>query len=322
MRRNKLMRHLCAFTLLGAGIAVVPIHLQAASELEQHLRDQYKGKTLVLRNFYDGQSLRYDASGQLSGPGAAGDWTVDGVVHIDDVRVSGHRLSIRATRLRLGWIRDVGFSSVPSPEGKAGEEYEKAKELHIEANFSGEVTADIADALLAHVFLTSHDYFAELVPDYWKPCVLAGLGGAASKQYSRCQFSPEFRAIPGLVLSSDSNADAGLTSPEPGQMGSGQSAGNSTFHVGHGISPPRPILHPGPEFDEFARQAKYQGVVTVELIVDQDGLPTKIHIVNPLGCGLDEKAVQAVETWTFKPAEKDGQPVRVLIAVEVDFHLY
>jgi len=302
---------------------MVPVHVLAASELEEHLRDQYKGKTLVLRNFYDGRSLRYDASGRLSEPSASGDWTVDGVVHVDDVRVSNHRLNIRATRLRLGWIRNVGFSSVPSPDGKAGKEYEKEKELHIEANFNpGEVTVDSVDALLARVFLTSNDHFAELVPEYWKPCVRAGLGGTASKLYSACQLSPEFRALPGLVLSSDSNPDPDLTSGEPKHTASGQAAGSGTFRVGSGISAPRPILHPGPEFNEFARQAKYQGIVTLGLIVNKEGLPTDIHVTVPLGCGLDAKAVEAVEAWRFNPAEKDGQPVRVLIAVEVNFHLY
>lgn len=58
------------------------------------------------------------------------------------------------------------------------------------------------------------------------------------------------------------------------------------------------------------------------LLVNKEGSPTHIRIVSPLGCGLDEKAVHAVEGWRFKPAEKDGQPVEVEIAIEVDFHLY
>jgi TonB family protein len=62
--------------------------------------------------------------------------------------------------------------------------------------------------------------------------------------------------------------------------------------------------------------------MTMGLIVDKDGLPKNIHILSPLGAGLDAKAVQAVENWKFQPAEKDGQPVAVQIAIEVDFHLY
>jgi TonB family protein len=57
-------------------------------------------------------------------------------------------------------------------------------------------------------------------------------------------------------------------------------------------------------------------------VVNREGSPTNIRIAQPLGYGLDAKAVEAVEGWKFTPAEKDGVPVDVEIAVEVDFHLY
>ena len=56
--------------------------------------------------------------------------------------------------------------------------------------------------------------------------------------------------------------------------------------------------------------------------VDEDGKPRNLQIARPLGAGLDDKSVEAVETWKFEPAQKDGKPVRVAIMVEVTFHLY
>jgi TonB family protein len=38
--------------------------------------------------------------------------------------------------------------------------------------------------------------------------------------------------------------------------------------------------------------------------------------------GPDEKALEAVKTWRFKPATKDGKPVATQLVVGVDFHLY
>jgi TonB family protein len=58
------------------------------------------------------------------------------------------------------------------------------------------------------------------------------------------------------------------------------------------------------------------------MIVGADGIPTNIKVVNPIGMGLDEKAVETVSTWKFQPATKDGNPVAAQIAVEIDFHLY
>jgi protein TonB len=104
--------------------------------------------------------------------------------------------------------------------------------------------------------------------------------------------------------------------------GEGGGTGGGVFHVGGGVSPPVPILKPDPEFSEEARKAKYQGVCTLGLIVGVDGRPSNIRVLSSLGMGLDEKAIEAVKNWKFEPAMKDGHPVRVEIAVEVDFHLY
>jgi protein TonB len=104
--------------------------------------------------------------------------------------------------------------------------------------------------------------------------------------------------------------------------GEGGGTGGGIFHVGGGVSPPRQIFAPEPEFSEEARKAKYQGVCTLGLIVGVDGRPTNIRVLSSLGMGLDEKAIEAVKNWKFEPAMKDGHPVRVEIAVEVDFHLY
>ncbi len=100
------------------------------------------------------------------------------------------------------------------------------------------------------------------------------------------------------------------------------STSGGVFRIGHGVSPPHVVFSPEPQFSESARQAKYQGTVVLALVVNKEGRPTNIHITAPLGYGLDVKAVQAVETWRFKPAEKDGQPVATEIAVEISFHLY
>ena len=62
--------------------------------------------------------------------------------------------------------------------------------------------------------------------------------------------------------------------------------------------------------------------MTLTLVVNSEGVPARIRIASPLGCGLDAKAVQAVQGWKFEPAKKDGQPVNVEIAVEITFHLY
>lgn len=101
-----------------------------------------------------------------------------------------------------------------------------------------------------------------------------------------------------------------------------QSPGEGIYRVGGSVSPPRAIYSPGPEYSEKARAAGYQGTCVLWLVVDTEGRPHDIRVARSLGMGLDEKAIEAVRQWRFKPAMKDGLPVAVQINVEVSFRLY
>lgn len=104
--------------------------------------------------------------------------------------------------------------------------------------------------------------------------------------------------------------------------GSGGGYGGGPMHVGGGVSAPVLIYSVEPEFSDEARRAKYQGICVVSLIVDKQGLPQNIQVVRPLGMGLDQKAVEAVRQYKFRPAYYHGHPVPVLINVEVNFRIY
>ncbi len=89
-----------------------------------------------------------------------------------------------------------------------------------------------------------------------------------------------------------------------------------------GVTVPQVIYNPEPSFSDEARKSKQQGAVVLLLVVGKDGHTYNIRVGQSLGMGLDEKAVEAVNRWRFKPATLNGQPVATQIAVEVDFHLY
>lgn len=105
--------------------------------------------------------------------------------------------------------------------------------------------------------------------------------------------------------------------------GSERNFGGGPYRPGvGGVTNPVPVLTPEAEFSDEARRAKYQGAVMVTIIVDSRGMPQNPRIVRALGLGLDEKALEAVRRYRFKPAMKDGKPVPVVITVEVNFRLY
>jgi periplasmic protein TonB len=103
--------------------------------------------------------------------------------------------------------------------------------------------------------------------------------------------------------------------------GSGGGVGGGAFKVGGGVSAPQLISKVEPEYSEEARKAKYQGTVLLYIEVDPSGKAVNIRVVRSLGLGLDEKAMEAVRKWKFKPGYKNGQPVTVQATIEVNFRL-
>jgi protein TonB len=134
------------------------------------------------------------------------------------------------------------------------------------------------------------------------------------------------------VPSNGTGSGGGIGSGSGGGVGSGEGpgfgpgrgggTGGGVFHVGGGVSAPKKIYDPDPEYSEEARKAKYQGTCVLYVIVGSDGKPRDIRVSRTLGLGLDEKAIEAVKSWRFEPALKDGKPVAVAINIEVDFRLY
>ena len=117
----------------------------------------------------------------------------------------------------------------------------------------------------------------------------------------------------------------GIGSGDGGGVGSGHggpAVGPGVYNVGGGVSSPRVLYQPEPEFSEEARKAKYQGVVGLNVVVGADGRIHQAQVVRSLGMGLDEKAIEGVKTWKFDPSKKDGRAVAVEMNIEVAFNLY
>ena len=104
--------------------------------------------------------------------------------------------------------------------------------------------------------------------------------------------------------------------------GYGGGYGGGVYRVGGGVTSPRVLYDPDPEFSEEARKAKYQGTVVLWVVVGVNGRASDIRVAQSLGMGLDEKAIEAVKNWRFEPARMNGHPVPVQVQVQVNFRLY
>jgi len=111
--------------------------------------------------------------------------------------------------------------------------------------------------------------------------------------------------------------------PGSGNRGWGPGGGDGVYYPNQrGVVVPTLISAPEAEFSDEARRQRYQGVCMVALIVDTHSNPQNLRVIRTLGMGLDEKALEAIRRYRFKPGTKDGKPVPVLITVRVDFNLF
>jgi TonB family protein len=262
---------------------------------DAELQREYGDKVLTLRQFIPGSHLRFDQHGGSSAS-ERGPWTLYGQVRVQRISLEQGVLHIRGRRVFLFYdpqtkqLRDVASVAKHDPQRKLFrkkvDEWQAQAgqvEIEVECDNPHAEMAGVVDAMNA-VFLRPEEALTDAVPEYWKP-------------WFRVKAEPPLPPA---------NADK--------QSGA--------VKVGGGVSAPRVTYDPDPEYSEMARQAKFQGTTILWLVVDEDGLPKHIRILKPLGLGLDEQAVEAVQRWQFAPSMKDGTPVPVKINVEVNFKLY
>jgi TonB family protein len=269
-----------------------PLLAVADDSIEQQLRSLYLEKVLTLRHFYRGEHLAFQSDGTLVGAAEVGPWTVDGQIQVKDIKLHEHTLQIRGRRVCLLFDSGTTYRDalvwLSDPQIKDHEKLEETfrkKEVEIEIEL-GSDSPDVKGVVAAidAVFLTPTESIGDFVPEYWRLC-FSQIDGR--QRWMKHTFWPA-----------------------------------NIVKVGNGVSPPRVIHQQDPKFSEEARQAKYQGTMTLLLVVDSLGDVKDLEIASPLGLGLDEQAMTAVSTWKFQPGMKDGQPVPIQLVIEVDFHLY
>lgn len=295
---NKIGRCILYFSRTGgmaALLALVLLSMQSAradQDIEKQVKFDYLEKMLTLRHFYSGGHLKFHSDATLEGYASVGPWTLDGQIEVEDIHVRGAQLVIKGRRIHRifdGQQKPLDqLATVRNAHGKEQKDLEKALqhlkvEIQIELPSQNPDEKDISAAMHA-VFLTGSDSMMDVVPSYWL--------GYFAKQEGKPTPAPETKVV------------------------------HAVFRVGGGVSAPHALYAPDPEYSDEAREAKFMGTVVLFLVVDSSGAPTNVQIVRPIGLGLDEKAVNAVSSWRFRPAEKDGEPVPAMINVEVNFHLY
>jgi len=103
--------------------------------------------------------------------------------------------------------------------------------------------------------------------------------------------------------------------------GSGGGTGGGPYRPGAGITPPSILREVTPDYTDEGRRRAIQGDVVLEIVVRADGSVGSVKLLQGLGSGLDQRAIDAVRQWRFNPARRYGTPVDVVVEVAVEFKL-
>jgi periplasmic protein TonB len=164
----------------------------------------------------------------------------------------------------------------------------------------------------------------------------------------RLSMEPTLIASPDVVLMPVNSSDYGDPNGILGRLSSGRGSGGGIGDGGGGgvgdrtgpgygngdgggisaeagfraaLTPPALLWKNEPEYTEEARKARVQGMVVLAIDVDTGGQARNIRVRQGLGLGLDERAVQAVSVWKFRPGSRNGKPVTTPAEIYVTFRL-
>jgi len=268
----------------------------SAQTTQQAIEARLKGKPLYLRGQWAPNALQFDLGGVTASPSISAPFTLCGI-DIDKVHLTDKQLEITGDRVGLEFEKDTPQrASLHTP---------------IKIKISGSVGSDYGPAL-DKIFADDLSALASSMPFYWQNYAQAHFLPASSPAATP---TPVPAPLP-LAANTSASTRQKIT---PNQKPVVDEAGEPLRKIGGHVMAPVAIHMENATFSNEARDAKFSGLVTVQLIVNTRGLPESVHVIRGVGMGLDEKAVEAVRQYRFRPAMEDGKPVPVLLNVEVNF---
>lgn len=249
-----------------------------AQSTESSLKTRLVGQPLYLRGAWDKDTLHFDSTGQLAGNSGHRSFMLCGV-DIKDVHLEKDQLVLDGERVGVE-LHGTASKRVFLKANDANPFHHK-EPVHIE--ISRPSNGDY-DSALAAIFVHGLAELTPLLPEYWQT-------------YAHKAFFPTVAA---------STVQSPAISPNPVKK------------IGGGITPPVLLHSKEPRGNEDALKQGYGGTVLIGMVIDKNGLPTQLELLQPIGMGLDEDVLSAVQNYRFKPSTENGLPVSFRLDIKID----
>jgi TonB family protein len=280
--------------LIAALLLITPIAFpQYSIDQAKQLELRYKGMSLRVRDLVSDSKIRYDTAGNLIGKWHAGQWTWHSTVEVTKVEAKERFLKVKANRLLLNYSRSTHkFNALRSGP----------VEIEIETSPTADGNIDVEKEWSKAFLKPAEEYPLDMQP-YWRPFIACVINPKTEEcdYYEKKSWEPDVYNV---------NPKSIWKPTYPG-----------VYSVGGDVTQPKIRSRVNPEYTEVARLAKVMGTVLLEAIVTKEGRIRILRVIRPLGYGLEENAAEALSQWQFEPAARMGQPVDVLLEIEVNFNL-
>jgi hypothetical protein len=264
-------------------IVLLSVVAFAQTNVEPTLRKSLSGKTLVLRTPYESGNLRFGPQGKLLNSSNIGMLPTDGLLLVEDVSLEKDTIRLEGRRIMLA-MRTTGNARLTTiPTGR---KFKLSLQLDAPATSQAQIMQ-----LLNRVFVAGDA--EQLLENYWKPSV-----------------------------------DISLPCSDRDKQGDGVAGlleGKRPVYrcvIPQKVTAPKAIHSPEPNFSLGALKEAEKRLTKLRLIVNEGGLPELLGVINDPSNAAAAESVLAVSRWRFTPATRNGQPVAVIIDVEIEAHSY
>jgi TonB family protein len=338
--------------VVAAPVATGAQAVQSASTPEA-LSAELVGKTFYLRGFYQDDKLEFATDGRVVGSPQRGSFALS-AIEIDKVKFGKHSMEIEAHRIGLHFFGALPYEDDTKPFERIKVDPKKAMTIEVDRlviepekkkkkkdakKDAKEIAAKPPVAAATDVAEKEEDDSLPSAPDgpataaktatTVAPATAGTAPAVAPNHDPRVSFLQLSKALnvifaPGLDDSVIATLPAYWQNYFATKDGKARAerVDASTLHPGGEVKPPRLLTVIDPASNDYAQKNNIAGMVFLHVVVDANGRPGAVTIVRPIGFGLDERAVEAVEHAQFRAGTLNGKPVSEVVNLQVTFRIY
>lgn len=299
------------------------------------------GKTFYLRGFYQDDKLEFATDGKAVGNPQKGSFALS-AVEIDKVKFTKHSMEITAHRVGLHFFGALPYEDDTKPFERIKVDPKKSMNIEIERlviepekkkkkkDKQKKDEKEMAEKSGAAAPQAAAKTETASLPSAPAATAVAGAPPAISPEHDpRVSFLQLSKAV-NVMFAPALDDSVIATLPEYWQNYFATKEGKararrldaSALRPGGDVKPPRLLTILDPASNDYAQKNNIAGMVFLQMVVDANGRPGEVTIVRPIGFGLDEKAVDAVQHSQFRPGTLNGKPVSEVVNLQVTFRIY